>query len=85
MRELLRGWITAAPGIEGQLCFAVPEEALRGWRAWSSRRGNGPLTRTTVMRSSTLSFPLGRMGAPAEWNSVAFGWPGGGGSYAGCR
>jgi CubicO group peptidase (beta-lactamase class C family) len=29
-----------------------------------------------------LGFPLGRMGAPAEENSVAFGWPGGGGSYA---
>ena len=29
-----------------------------------------------------LGFPLGRIGAPAEENSVAFGWPGGGGSYA---
>ena len=29
-----------------------------------------------------LGFPVGRMGAPAEENSVAFGWPGGGGSYA---
>jgi CubicO group peptidase (beta-lactamase class C family) len=29
-----------------------------------------------------LGFPIGRMGAPAEENSVAFGWPGGGGSYA---
>jgi len=27
-------------------------------------------------------FPIGRMGAPAEESSVAFGWPGGGGSYA---
>lgn len=25
-----------------------------------------------------LGFPIGRMGAPAEGNSVAFGWPGGG-------
>lgn len=29
-----------------------------------------------------LGFPIGRLGAPAEANSVAFGWPGGGGSYA---
>ncbi|GAA0371930.1 serine hydrolase domain-containing protein [Microbispora corallina] len=29
-----------------------------------------------------LGYPLGRVGAPAEENSVAFGWPGGGGSYA---
>ncbi|GAB3430464.1 serine hydrolase domain-containing protein [Actinophytocola sediminis] len=29
-----------------------------------------------------LGFPLGRIGAPAEEDSVAFGWPGGGGSYA---
>jgi CubicO group peptidase (beta-lactamase class C family) len=29
-----------------------------------------------------LGFPIGRICAPAEENSVAFGWPGGGGSYA---
>jgi CubicO group peptidase (beta-lactamase class C family) len=29
-----------------------------------------------------LGFPIGRIGAPAEENSTAFGWPGGGGSYA---
>jgi CubicO group peptidase (beta-lactamase class C family) len=29
-----------------------------------------------------LGFPIGRIGAPAAENSVAFGWPGGGGSYA---
>jgi CubicO group peptidase (beta-lactamase class C family) len=29
-----------------------------------------------------LGFPIGRIGAPAEEKSVAFGWPGGGGSYA---
>ncbi len=29
-----------------------------------------------------LGFPIGRIGAHAEENSVAFGWPGGGGSYA---
>jgi CubicO group peptidase (beta-lactamase class C family) len=29
-----------------------------------------------------LGFPIDRMGAPAEERSVAFGWPGGGGSYA---
>ncbi len=29
-----------------------------------------------------LGFPIGRMGAPDEENSVAIGWPGGGGSYA---
>jgi CubicO group peptidase (beta-lactamase class C family) len=29
-----------------------------------------------------LGFPIGRIGAPAEENSVAVGWPGGGGSYA---
>ncbi|TDU83902.1 CubicO group peptidase (beta-lactamase class C family) [Kribbella voronezhensis] len=30
----------------------------------------------------TLGYPIGRIGAPAEENSTAFGWPGGGGSYA---
>lgn len=30
----------------------------------------------------TLGFPTGRIGAPADEDSVAFGWPGGGGSYA---
>jgi CubicO group peptidase (beta-lactamase class C family) len=29
-----------------------------------------------------LGYPIGRIGAPAEEDSVAFGWPGGGGSYA---
>jgi len=29
-----------------------------------------------------LGFPIGRLGASAEEDSVAFGWPGGGGSYA---
>lgn len=29
-----------------------------------------------------LGFPIGRIGATAEEHSVAFGWPGGGGSYA---
>ena len=29
-----------------------------------------------------LGVPIARMGASAEENSVAFGWPGGGGSYA---
>ncbi|NUR57985.1 MAG: beta-lactamase family protein [Catenulispora sp.] len=29
-----------------------------------------------------LGFPIGRLGAPAEEASVAFGWPGGGGGYA---
>jgi CubicO group peptidase (beta-lactamase class C family) len=29
-----------------------------------------------------LGFPIGRMGAPPEEHSAAFGWPGGGGSYA---
>jgi CubicO group peptidase (beta-lactamase class C family) len=29
-----------------------------------------------------LGFPLGTLGASGEENSVAFGWPGGGGSYA---
>jgi CubicO group peptidase (beta-lactamase class C family) len=29
-----------------------------------------------------LGFPVGRMGAPPGETSVAFGWPGGGGSHA---
>ena len=29
-----------------------------------------------------LGFPIGRIGAPVEEHSTAFGWPGGGGSYA---
>ncbi|ASR35820.1 serine hydrolase [Prauserella marina] len=149
MRELLREWITAPLGIEGQLYFAVPEESLPGlacleqqardWSSvpvlaqWESRpsadfgndakilRADIPsvgtatahglaamydaLLRGALVDSArptelsalafegvdqvfgtparmALGFPVGRIGAPAEENSVAFGWPGGGGSYA---
>jgi CubicO group peptidase (beta-lactamase class C family) len=154
MRALLREWITAPLGIQGQLSFAAAEEALPGlarleqrpgqWPAapddgeailapWESRPsaefGNDPeilradvpsvgvataqglaamfnaVLRGTLLDSARLAelsalafegvdqvfanparvalgFPLGRIGAPAEENSVAFGWPGGGGSYA---
>lgn len=154
MRELLREWITAPLGIEGQLYFAAPEGALPGlarldqearqWPAdpddgdailapWESRPsadfGNdGEILRADIPSVGTataqglaamfdavlqgtlldparlaelsalafegtdqvfgtparmaLGFPIGRIGAPAEENSVAFGWPGGGGSYA---
>ncbi|HEX6355246.1 serine hydrolase domain-containing protein [Actinophytocola sp.] len=154
MCELLREWITAPLGIEGQLYFAAPQEALpglarleqhtRGWPAvpddgdavlarWESQPsadfGNsgeilcadipsvciatahglaamfnavlqGKLVDSARLpKLSTLAFegvdqvfgnqarmalgfPIGRIGAPAEENSVAFGWPGGGGSYA---
>lgn len=153
-RELLRDWITAPLGIEGQLWFAVPEESLAGlarleqpappWTAdpddgdavlapWERRPsaevGNdGEILRADVPSVCTatahglaamydallrgrlvgparlaelsavafegvdqvfgnparmaLGFPLGRIGAPAEERSTAFGWPGGGGSYA---
>lgn len=154
MRELLREWITAPLGIEGQLYFAAPEESLPGlarleqqarqWPAtaddsaailapWESRPSadfgnNDEILRAdipsvaiatahglaamhnavlqgTLVDSARLAelsalafegtdqvfgtpsrmalgFPIGRIGAPAEENSVAFGWPGGGGSYA---
>jgi CubicO group peptidase (beta-lactamase class C family) len=153
VRELLREWITAPLGIEGQLYFAAPKESLPGlarleqereWPAppddseailapWESRPSadfgnNGEILRADVPSVSTatahglaatfnavlqgtlvdsaqlaelsalafegtdrvlgnpvrmaLGFPLGRIGAPAEENSTAFGWPGGGGSYA---
>lgn len=154
MSELLREWITAPLGIEGQLYFAAPEESLPGlarleqrarqWPAgpddgdailapWESRPsadfGNdsdilhadipsvgtatahglaamynavlqGKLVDSARLAELSapafegtdqvfgtparmaLGFPLGRIGAPAEENSVAFGWPGGGGSYA---
>jgi CubicO group peptidase (beta-lactamase class C family) len=154
MRELLRDWITAPLGLEGQLYFAAPPAALRGlalleqqmsrWPVdagqkdsilaqWESQPsadfGNheailqadipsvgvatahglaamfnatlqGELVDSTRLArlSATafegvdqvfgnsarmaLGFPIGRMGAPPEENSVAFGWPGGGGSYA---
>ncbi|WP_236794980.1 serine hydrolase domain-containing protein [Amycolatopsis sp. GM8] len=154
MRELLREWITAPLGIEGQLYFAAPEEALPGlarleqqasqWPAgpddgaailapWENRPSadfgnNGEILRADIPSVGTatahglaamynallqaqlvdsarladlsalafegvdqvfgtparmaLGFPIGRIGAPAEENSVAFGWPGGGGSYA---
>ncbi|QRP50364.1 serine hydrolase domain-containing protein [Amycolatopsis sp. FDAARGOS 1241] len=151
--DLLRRWITAPLGIEGQLYFAAPEEALprlarleqaRGWPAgpddgdailapWESRpsaefdnndeilgadipsvgiataRGlaamynavlQGELVDSAQLAELSalafegtdqvfgppvrmaLGFPIGRIGAPAWENSVAFGWPGGGGSYA---
>ncbi|MFJ6080047.1 serine hydrolase domain-containing protein [Streptomyces sp. NPDC092369] len=154
MRELLREWITAPLGIEGQIYFAVPKEALPGlarleqeahqWPAdpgagdailapWESRpsadfgnkdeilgadipsvgtatahglaalfnallqgglvdsarladlsalafEGTDQVFGTPVRMA--LGFPIGRIGAPVEENSMAFGWPGGGGSYA---
>jgi CubicO group peptidase (beta-lactamase class C family) len=154
MRELLREWITAPLGIEGQLYFAAPEESLAGvacleqqpgqwpagpddgaailasWEHWPSAEfgNNGEVLRADIPSVGTatahglaamfdavlggelvdsarlaelsavafegtdrvfvtparmaLGFPLGRIGAPAEEHSVAFGWPGGGGSYA---
>ena len=154
MCELLREWITAPLGIEGQLYFAVPDESLPGlarleqqarqWPAdpddgdailapWESRpsadfgnddairRADIPSVATATARGLAamfnavlqgdlmdsarlaelsalafegtdrvfgaparlaLGFPIGRIGAPAEENSAAFGWPGGGGSYA---
>jgi CubicO group peptidase (beta-lactamase class C family) len=154
MRALLREWITAPLGIEGQLYFAAPNESLpalgrleqhaRQWPAdpddgdailapWEDQPSadfgnNGEILRADIpsvgiatahglaamynavlqgklvdsARLAELSalafegtdqvfgnparmalgFPIGRMGAPAEENSVAFGWPGGGGSYA---
>ncbi|HEY2062702.1 MAG TPA: serine hydrolase domain-containing protein [Amycolatopsis sp.] len=151
--ELLREWVTEPLGIEGQLCFGAPEEALprlahleqraREWPAqtpdddavfapWeggpSADFGNdSTLLRADVPSVATatahglaamfdgllhklvdpeqlaelsalafegtdqvvgnparmaLGFPIGRMGAPEEEHSAAFGWPGGGGSYA---
>lgn len=154
MCDLLREWITAPLGIEGQLYFAAPKESLPGLarleqqaRQWPAAPDNGdailapwekqpsadfgsndeilradiPSVGTAtahglaamynaVLRGKlvdsaqlaelsalafegtdqvfgnparmALGFPIGRMGAPAEENSVAFGWPGGGGSYA---
>lgn len=154
MHELLREWITVPLGIEGQLFFAVPQEALPGlarleqqasrWPAapddgaailapWESRPSadfgnNDEILRADIPSVATatahglaamynavlqgtlvdsarlaelsalafegtdqvfgnparmaLGFPIGRMGAAAEENSAAFGWPGGGGSYA---
>jgi len=154
MCELLREWITAPLGIEGQLYFAAPNQALPGFARleqeaqqwppdsddagailaqWESRPSadfgnNGEILRADIPSVGTvtahglaamynavlqgklvdsarlaelsalafegvdqvlghparlaLGFPLGRIGAPAEENSVAFGWPGGGGSYA---
>jgi CubicO group peptidase (beta-lactamase class C family) len=151
--ELLHKWITAPLGIEGQLYFAVPEEALPGLARleqpagedfpapdddgvlapWEDQPdagfGNDPailradvpavgtatahglaamfdaLLRGELVDSSRLAelsavafegtdqvvgtparmalgFPLGRVGASAGEGSRAFGWPGGGGSYA---
>ncbi|TDE32919.1 class A beta-lactamase-related serine hydrolase [Nonomuraea mesophila] len=154
MSELLREWITAPLGIEGQLCFAAPKESLPGlarleqqarqWPAaphdgeailapWESRPSADVGNNSEILRADipsvgiatahglaamfnavlrgklvdsarlaqlsalafegmdqvfrtparmALGFPIGRMGAPATENSVALGWPGGGGSYA---
>jgi CubicO group peptidase (beta-lactamase class C family) len=153
MCELLREWITAPLGIEGQLCFTAPPESLPGLARleqarqrpagpddgdailapWESRPSadfgnNDEILRADIPSVCTatahglaamgnavlqgelvdsarlaelsavafegtdqvfgtparmaLGFPIGRIGAPAEENSVAFGWPGGGGSYA---
>jgi CubicO group peptidase (beta-lactamase class C family) len=154
MSELLREWITAPLGIEGQLYFAAPEESLPGLARleqparqpppdpddgdavlapWESQPSadfgnNGDILRADVPSVCTatahglaamfdavlqgrlvdsarlaelsapafegtdqvfgtparmaLGFPLGRIGAPPEEDPVAFGWPGGGGSYA---
>ncbi|MET7673130.1 serine hydrolase domain-containing protein [Micromonospora luteifusca] len=154
MRELLREWITVPLGIEGQLYFAAPKEALPGFARleqkaqqwppdsddaeailapWERRPSADFGNNSEILRADipsvgiatahglaamyngvlqgklvnsarlaelsalafegvdqifgspvrmALGFPLGRIGAPAEENSVAFGWPGGGGSYA---
>jgi CubicO group peptidase (beta-lactamase class C family) len=154
VRDLLREWITAPLGIEGQLHFAVPDESLPGvarleqparqWPAqpddadailapWESRPQAGFGNDDAILRADipsvgtvtahglaamfnavltgrlvdsarlaelsapafegtdqifgtparmALGFPIGRIGAPPEENSVALGWPGGGGSYA---
>ncbi|MGW1209423.1 serine hydrolase domain-containing protein [Streptomyces sp. NPDC002499] len=164
VHELLREWITAPLGIEGQMYFAAPKEALPGLarleqqaRQWPAETGDGdpaegdpgdgeailapwesrpsaefgnraeilgadiPSVGTATAHGlaamfnallqgglvdsarlaelsapafegtdqvfgtpvrMALGFPIGRIGAPAEENSVAFGWPGGGGSYA---
>ncbi|MER7283169.1 serine hydrolase domain-containing protein [Dactylosporangium sp. NPDC000244] len=151
MHELLREWVTAPLGIDGQLYFAAPAEALPGfarleqpaqqrpalpdgilapWESGpSADLGNdegilradipsvGSATAhglaamfNTLLRGRlvdaarlaelsalafegtdrvfgtparmALGFPIGRIGAPAEERSAAFGWPGGGGSYA---
>lgn len=151
MSELLREWITSPLGIEGQLYFAVPAEAVPElarleqhvdeWPAdevaddailapWERRPsadfGNnieilsadipsvavatahglaamynavleGKLVDSAQLSAPgfegtdqvfgnparmALGFPIGRIGAPPEENSTAFGWPGGGGSYA---
>ncbi|MFI5611595.1 serine hydrolase domain-containing protein [Amycolatopsis sp. NPDC051903] len=152
--DLLREWLTEPLGIEGQLYFAVPKEALpalarldqqaQHWPAgpddgdailapWEGRpsaefgnseeilRADVPsvgsatahglaamfdaVLRGELVESAQLAelsalafegtdqvfgtparmalgFPLGRIGAPPEESSGAFGWPGGGGSYA---
>ncbi|GAA0949213.1 serine hydrolase domain-containing protein [Virgisporangium aurantiacum] len=154
IRDLLREWITAPLGIEGQLHFGVPAKSLPGvarleqparqWPAppddgdailapWESRPDAGFGNDDAILRADipsvgtvtahglaamfnavlrgtlvdaarlaelsapafegtdrvfgtparmALGFPIGRIGAPAGENSVAFGWPGGGGSYA---
>lgn len=149
--ELLREWVTAPLGIERELYFGVPVEALPGlarleeaphrptapddailapWEARPSVEFGGraeilsadiPSVGTATARGlaamfdgllrgefvdgarlselsalafegtdevfgtpvrMALGFPIGRIGAPAGERSVAFGWPGGGGSYA---
>jgi CubicO group peptidase (beta-lactamase class C family) len=154
MCELLREWITAPLGIDGQLYFAVPKESLPGLarleqqaRQWPADPDNGDAilapweshpsadfgNNSEILRADipsvcvatahglaamfngvlqgklvdsarlaelsalafagtdqafgtsvrmALGFPIGRIGAPAAEDSVAFGWPGGGGSYA---
>lgn len=152
MHELLREWITAPLGLDGQLYFAAPEQALPGlarleqrpWppgpddedailAPWESRPSADFGNSSEILRADipsvgiatahglaamydavlqgtlvdparlaqlsapafegtdqvfgtparmALGVPIGRIGAPAEENSVAFGWPGGGGSYA---
>ncbi|WP_433604954.1 serine hydrolase domain-containing protein [Dactylosporangium sp. CA-139114] len=154
MRELLREWVTAPLGIDGQLYFGAPAEALPGFARleqpardrpggpadddailapWERRPGAELGNDDEILRADipsvgsatahglaamfdallrarlvdpaqlaqlsalafegtdrvfgtparmALGFPLGRAGAPAEERSAAFGWPGGGGSYA---
>ncbi|BCJ48155.1 esterase [Actinoplanes ianthinogenes] len=150
LHALLREWITEPLGIEGELFFGVPDEALPGvarleqapgWPAgetailapWEGRPSADFGNRAEILRADipsvgvatahglaalfnailqgdlmdparsarlsrpafagvdqvfgtptrlSLGFPLGRIGAPPEEGSVAFGWPGGGGSYA---
>jgi CubicO group peptidase (beta-lactamase class C family) len=87
--EILRADIPSVGVVTARALATMYDSVLRGelvdrarLAAMSTPTYEGTDQVFGVPTRMTLGFPSGRIGAPAEENSVVFGWPGGGGGYA---